>query len=253
MEDPAAARGLRPRRRAAQVRRAEPRRRPRRRAGDHVLHGAARHAGRVRRRPAREQPGDGRDRQDGAGREGQQGHRPAAEPPRPARGRPVRRRRQPLPRRPSERAGRRGHRLRRAHRARRGRPPAPHRAGLHPGDRVGRRRPRGQLVQRQRRRCGQRGGARARRVQGPVPHRRARLAARPGRSRVVDQRGDRRRGPGGDGDDRAAACGPKLQACLDAIHGGVGNAYIIDGRLPHSLLLELFTDAGTGTKIGPSR
>jgi acetylglutamate kinase len=46
---------------------------------------------------------------------------------------------------------------------------------------------------------------------------------------------------------------PKLQACLDAIHGGVGNAYIIDGRLPHSLLLELFTDAGTGTKIGPAR
>jgi acetylglutamate kinase len=46
---------------------------------------------------------------------------------------------------------------------------------------------------------------------------------------------------------------PKLQACLDAIHGGVGNAYIIDGRLPHSLLLELFTDAGTGTKIGTAR
>ncbi|MFN8202607.1 MAG: acetylglutamate kinase [Solirubrobacteraceae bacterium] len=45
---------------------------------------------------------------------------------------------------------------------------------------------------------------------------------------------------------------PKLQACLDAIHGGVTNAYIIDGRLPHSLLLELFTDAGTGTKIGPA-
>lgn len=44
---------------------------------------------------------------------------------------------------------------------------------------------------------------------------------------------------------------PKLRACLDAVHGGVGNAYIIDGRLPHSLLLELFTDAGTGTKIGP--
>lgn len=46
---------------------------------------------------------------------------------------------------------------------------------------------------------------------------------------------------------------PKLQACVDAIHGGVGNAYIVDGRLPHSLLLELFTDAGTGTKIGPAR
>ena len=45
---------------------------------------------------------------------------------------------------------------------------------------------------------------------------------------------------------------PKLQACLDAIHGGVDNAYIVDGRVPHSLLLELFTDAGLGTKIGPA-
>jgi acetylglutamate kinase len=45
---------------------------------------------------------------------------------------------------------------------------------------------------------------------------------------------------------------PKLQACLDAIHGGVGNAHIIDGRVPHSLLLELFTDAGIGTKVGPA-
>jgi acetylglutamate kinase len=42
---------------------------------------------------------------------------------------------------------------------------------------------------------------------------------------------------------------PKLQACLDAIHGGVGFAHIVDGRVPHSLLLELFTDAGVGTKI----
>jgi len=45
---------------------------------------------------------------------------------------------------------------------------------------------------------------------------------------------------------------PKLQACLDAIHGGVGFAHIIDGRVPHSLLLELFTDAGIGTKIRPA-
>jgi acetylglutamate kinase len=43
---------------------------------------------------------------------------------------------------------------------------------------------------------------------------------------------------------------PKLQACLDAIHGGVSSAHIVDGRVPHSLLLELFTDAGQGTKIG---
>jgi acetylglutamate kinase len=45
---------------------------------------------------------------------------------------------------------------------------------------------------------------------------------------------------------------PKLQACIDAIHGGVSFAHIVDGRVPHSLLLELFTDAGQGTKIGPS-
>jgi len=43
---------------------------------------------------------------------------------------------------------------------------------------------------------------------------------------------------------------PKLQACLDAIHAGVSFAHIVDGRVPHSLLLELFTDAGQGTKIG---
>jgi acetylglutamate kinase len=42
---------------------------------------------------------------------------------------------------------------------------------------------------------------------------------------------------------------PKLAACLEAIHGGVNYAHIVDGRVPHSLLLELFTDAGQGTKI----
>jgi acetylglutamate kinase len=42
---------------------------------------------------------------------------------------------------------------------------------------------------------------------------------------------------------------PKLQACVDALHGGVTFAHIVDGRVPHSLLLELFTDAGVGTKI----
>jgi acetylglutamate kinase len=45
---------------------------------------------------------------------------------------------------------------------------------------------------------------------------------------------------------------PKLQACLDAIHGGVSFAHIVDGRVAHSLLLELFTDAGLGTKIRPA-
>ena len=42
---------------------------------------------------------------------------------------------------------------------------------------------------------------------------------------------------------------PKLAACLQAIHGGVSSAHIVDGRVEHSLLLELFTDAGQGTKI----
>ncbi|HEX2702398.1 MAG TPA: acetylglutamate kinase [Solirubrobacteraceae bacterium] len=42
---------------------------------------------------------------------------------------------------------------------------------------------------------------------------------------------------------------PKLQACVDAVRGGVGAAQIIDGRIAHSLLLELFTDAGIGTKV----
>jgi acetylglutamate kinase len=44
---------------------------------------------------------------------------------------------------------------------------------------------------------------------------------------------------------------PKLEACLRALDAGVGNAHIVDGREPHSLLLELFTDAGIGTKIVP--
>jgi acetylglutamate kinase len=44
---------------------------------------------------------------------------------------------------------------------------------------------------------------------------------------------------------------PKLQACLDAIGGGTQYAHILDGRRPHSLLLELFTDEGIGTMVTP--
>ena len=44
---------------------------------------------------------------------------------------------------------------------------------------------------------------------------------------------------------------PKLEACVQALRGGVQNAYIIDGRRPHALLLELFTDEGIGTKLWP--
>lgn len=42
---------------------------------------------------------------------------------------------------------------------------------------------------------------------------------------------------------------PKLQSCLTALGGGVHSAHIIDGRRPHSLLVEIFTDAGIGTMI----
>ncbi|HLH14720.1 MAG TPA: acetylglutamate kinase [Solirubrobacteraceae bacterium] len=42
---------------------------------------------------------------------------------------------------------------------------------------------------------------------------------------------------------------PKLEACVQAIDAGVSAAHILDGRLAHSLLLELFTDQGIGTKI----
>jgi acetylglutamate kinase len=42
---------------------------------------------------------------------------------------------------------------------------------------------------------------------------------------------------------------PKLEACSRAVEGGVRFAHIVDGRVPHSLLLELFTDAGIGTKV----
>ncbi len=44
---------------------------------------------------------------------------------------------------------------------------------------------------------------------------------------------------------------PKLGACVEAIRGGVQSAHIIDGSKPHSLLLELFTNAGIGTMVTP--
>ena len=42
---------------------------------------------------------------------------------------------------------------------------------------------------------------------------------------------------------------PKVQACVTALDGGVAKAHIIDGRVPHALLLELFTDRGIGTEL----
>ena len=44
---------------------------------------------------------------------------------------------------------------------------------------------------------------------------------------------------------------PKVRACIDAVNSGVGSAHLLDGRIPHVLLLELFTDAGIGTMVTP--
>jgi acetylglutamate kinase len=44
---------------------------------------------------------------------------------------------------------------------------------------------------------------------------------------------------------------PKMEACLRAVRGGVPQAHVIDGRLPHSVLLEIFTDSGIGTMVVP--
>jgi acetylglutamate kinase len=45
---------------------------------------------------------------------------------------------------------------------------------------------------------------------------------------------------------------PKMEACLRAVRGGVPRAHVLDGRVGHSLLLELFTDEGVGTMVLPS-
>jgi acetylglutamate kinase len=42
---------------------------------------------------------------------------------------------------------------------------------------------------------------------------------------------------------------PKVEACLDSLRAGVRKTHMIDGRLRHSLLLEIYTDRGVGTEI----
>jgi acetylglutamate kinase len=44
---------------------------------------------------------------------------------------------------------------------------------------------------------------------------------------------------------------PKMSACLRAVRGGVAKAHVIDGRVPHALLVEVFTDEGVGTQVTP--
>ncbi len=44
---------------------------------------------------------------------------------------------------------------------------------------------------------------------------------------------------------------PKMEACVEAVLGGVPQAHVLDGRLPHAVLLEIFTDSGIGTMVLP--
>jgi acetylglutamate kinase len=46
---------------------------------------------------------------------------------------------------------------------------------------------------------------------------------------------------------------PKIRGCLRAIEHGVGQVHLVDGRVAHALLLELFTDAGVGTMVTADR
>jgi acetylglutamate kinase len=46
---------------------------------------------------------------------------------------------------------------------------------------------------------------------------------------------------------------PKMEACLRAVAGGVSRAHVLDGRVPHALLLEIFTSEGVGTMVLPSK
>ena len=46
---------------------------------------------------------------------------------------------------------------------------------------------------------------------------------------------------------------PKMEACLRAVEGGVPRAHVLDGRVPHALLLEMFTSDGIGTMVLPSK
>ena len=50
----------------------------------------------------------------------------------------------------------------------------------------------------------------------------------------------------------SAGMAPKMEACLRAVRGGVPGAHVLDGRLPHAILLEIFTDEGIGTMVRAS-
>ena len=122
--------------------------------------------------------------------------------------------------------------------------------GHHPGGGHHRRRHQGPVLQHQRRRRGRSHRRRPARREARLPDRRHRAARRPRRSdsmlrRVSVDELDAMVASG------AASSGmiPKVEACARAVRAGVPRAHILDGRVPHALLLEMFSDRGVGTMI----
>ena len=129
------------------------------------------------------------------------------------------------------------------------------RRGLHPGDlhhRRRRRRP-GLQHQRRHRRHRHRRGARRREARSTSPTSPACSPTSTTRRRLISRlSAARARLLIADG-VIAGGMIPKVEACLDAVEGGVGSAHILDGRIPHVVLLELFTDAGRRHHDHPDR
>ncbi len=119
---------------------------------------------------------------------------------------------------------------------------------LHPGDRADRLWPRRRDLQRQ---CRYRGRRHRRRRRGDAPADADRRARRARQGRQSADRPDRQPGRPALMKDGTISGGmiPKLETCLDALKGGVEAAVILDGRVPHALLLEIFTAHGVGTLV----
>ena len=122
--------------------------------------------------------------------------------------------------------------------------------GPDPGGRGRRPGHRGHRLQRQRRHRGRGARVRAGRREARRAHRRRGAVRELARPRVGDQRAHRRRA-GAAAAGLASGMAPKMEACLRAVRGGVPRAHVIDGRVPHSVLLEVFTSEGVGTMVVP--
>ena len=135
-----------------------------------------------------------------------------------------------------------------ARRSRHDREPVLRRAGA--GDSLDVRNRDGRAAERERRHGGHGRRPGAGRREAGVPERRQRRAARQERSRLADSLAHRQRGPRLIA-ERAIEAGmiPKVEGCLETLQKGVRKIHIIDGRMRHSLMLEIYTNQGVGTEI----